>query len=159
MPYRTLPDLSDRPFELQVEREIAAPPAALYRAWTRQLDLWFARPGSVQMEPRVEAPFFFETVHRVRDDRPALRQPHYGRFLRLEIDRLIELTWVTGPLGTRGVETVVKVELTPTRAGTRLRLTHAGFPDQESRDRHAEAWPLVLAQLDERLTKGPDDSP
>ncbi len=159
MTHTTLPDLSDRPFQLVVEREIAAPPEALYRAWTRQLDLWFARPGSVLMEPRVDVPFFFETIHRVGDDRPALRQPHYGRFLRLEIDRLVELTWVTGPLGTRGAETVVTVQLTPNGAGTLLRLTHAGFPDQEARDRHAEAWPLVLGELEERLRAGPDDAP
>jgi uncharacterized protein YndB with AHSA1/START domain len=159
MTHTTLPDLSDRPHQLTVERELSVPPDAVYRAWTRQLDLWFARPGSVVMEPRVDAPFFFETVHRLDDAGPGVRQPHYGRFLRLEIDRLVELTWVTGPLGTGGAETVVTVELTPRGTGTLLRLTHAGFPDPAARDRHAEAWPLVLAQLEERLRTGPDDAP
>jgi hypothetical protein len=35
--------------------------------------------------------------------------------------------------------------------GTRLRLTHAGFIDQESRDGHKQAWPAILAHLNEQL--------
>ncbi|MCR8643284.1 SRPBCC domain-containing protein [Paenibacillus sp. N1-5-1-14] len=140
------PDLSLKPYNLQVERQMAASPEVIYRAWTKQIGSWFAAPDSVLMQGIVNTPFFFETEFN------GSRHPHYGRFLRLVEDRLIELTWVTGAGGTKGAETVVTVEIEPSSSGSRIILTHAGFPDEESRDGHEQAWPFVLEQLDLRMT-------
>lgn len=147
----SIPDLSSRPFRLTAERIMAALPDTLYRAWTEKFDSWFAAPGSVIMKGEVNAVFFFETIYKHETQSEAQRHPHYGRFLRLVRDRLVEMTWVTGAGGTKGAETVVTVEFTPLDKGTHLRLTHAGFPDEESRNGHEHAWPFVLEQLDERM--------
>jgi uncharacterized protein YndB with AHSA1/START domain len=124
---------------------MAAPPAALYRAWTQEFDRWFATAGTVLMQPRVPAPYFFETHFQGE------RHAHYGRFLRLVPQELVEMTWVTEQ-GTRGAETVVTVRLQPSGSGTQLSLTHAGFPDEPRCQQHREAWPVVLMHLDEVLS-------
>ena len=86
------------------------------------------------MKGDVDTVFFFETHFEGQ------RHPHYGRFLVIVPERTLLLTWVTA------------VELAPDNGGTQLRLTHAGFPDEESRDRHEQAWPNVLAHLDRQMS-------
>lgn len=140
------PDLSERPYGLTVERQMQASPATLYRAWTEEWERWFAEPGSVRMRAEVGTPFFLYVAHQEQ------RHAHYGRFLRLEPDRLVELSWVTGRGGTEGAETVVTVELEPEEGGTLLRLSHRGFYREESARNTEQAWPMVLAQMDERLS-------
>ncbi|MGW6335341.1 SRPBCC family protein [Nocardia rhamnosiphila] len=139
-----VPDLSTRPYELTVERVMTASPELLYLAWTQGFDIWLAEPSSVRMRPEVNEPFYFETREEGKS------RPHYGRFLRLEAGRLVELTWVTGAGGTEGTETVVRVEFVKQPRGIRLRLRHSGFADEAARDRHRGAWPAVLDRLDER---------
>lgn len=150
------PSLANRPYSLVVQRHIPLPPATLYLAWTKEFDRWFAAPGSVLMTAAPASPFFFETEFRQNERSGLQRHPHYGRFLQLIPDRLVQLTWVTGDGGTNGAETVVTVEFTPEVEGTQLRLTHAGFPDEESMNGHRQAWPLVLQQLEERYATARD---
>lgn len=135
------PDLSSRPLRLRVNRFLTAPPKIMYQAWTEKFDQWFAAAGTVSMTPQISSPYFFETHYQGE------KHAHYGRFLRLEAARLVEMSGVTAA-GTKGFETVVTVEFSSREHGTQLKLIHAGFPDVESKNRHELAWPTVLTHLD-----------
>lgn len=108
----------------ECQREMKASPPALYKAWTEGFGAWFAIPDSVFMRPEVDSAFFFETQYEGQ------RHPHYGRFLQLEEDRLVSLTWLNAAL--KGAETVLTVRLEPKGSGTLLQLRHAGFPSENS---------------------------
>ncbi|HEX5005816.1 MAG TPA: SRPBCC domain-containing protein [Hyphomonadaceae bacterium] len=139
------PDLSSRPHHARVERWTSLSPQRLYRAWTHEWDLWFARPGTVVMDAQPGQPWFFEVEFEKN------RHPHYGRFLRFVPNRLVETTWVTGKGGTEGAETLLRVELLPENDGTRVKLDHRGFPHAEAAAQHEKAWLLVLEQQEQRL--------
>jgi len=143
------PDLSGRPFKAAYERTMAAPSDVLFKAWTTDdFSKWFAWPGTVLMTPEVNIPYFFET----RFD--GQRHPHYGRFLDLQSPRLIEMVWITA-MGTKGVETIVTVELTPDGSGSHLRLSHVGFLDEAAATGHEEAWPQAIELLDAAFRETP----
>ena len=141
------PDLSARPASLVVECTLATPAETVYRVWTEDFDHWFAAQGTLHMRPEVGAPYFFETHF------DGLRHPHYGRFLQLIPNELVEMTWMTGDPGTKGAETVVTLEIQPLADGSQVRLTHKGFCDEESRQGHEEAWPKVFEHLDSQLAE------
>lgn len=147
------PDISNQPYDLTVERLMNLKSETLFKAWTKEFDVWFAAPGSVLMTGKVNTPFFFETEFKPNENSDIQRHSHYGRFLQLIPDQLIKLTWVTGIGGTKGSETIVTVELIPKGQKTLLKLTHSGFPDKESKNGHQQAWPMVLEQLEKRYTE------
>lgn len=143
------PDHSDRPLSTTCEMRIRARPHDVYDAWTRRFDLWFAQPGTLAMIPEPGRPFFFYNRNEWG------RHPHYGRFLELREDELVEMTWMTGdgtPEGTQGAETVLRVELRPDGEATVVRLTHSGFVSEEARAGHEENWPLALEIMEEALS-------
>lgn len=143
-------------FSLTVSRTMPIAPRALYAAWTVGWDVWFAEADTMRVHAEVGAPFFFEVAQRFENNTTIRRHPHYGRFLTLEPERLVSLTWVTGAGGTHGAETIVTVRLAPSGQGTELTLTHDGFVTEAARDGHAQAWPFVLEQQEKKLIASGD---
>ena len=143
------PDLSTRPLQMTCEYTVNSKPETVYAAWTQRFDTWFAQAGTLSMVAEPGRPFFFYTPDEWG------RHPHYGRFLNLMANELIEMTWMTGDgtaKGTEGAETVIRIELVPKGGATELRLTHSGFVSEKSRDGHQENWPLALKLLDDALS-------
>ena len=140
-----IPDLSSRSNSMTLELRMKADAASIYNAWTRDFDLWFAETGELIMTPEVNRPFFFYNRHDWG------RHAHYGRFIKLEKNKLIEMTWLTGKDGTFGAETVIRIELVPQDEGTVLRMTHSGFENEAAAKAHKDNWPLALEELDKKL--------
>lgn len=142
---------------LTISRTSPLPAATLYRAFTSGWGTWFGEPDSARIRAAVGEPFFFAVAQRFEDGREPVRHPHYGRFLRLEPNALVSLTWVTGAGGTGGAETTLTVHLDEIAGGfTRITLTHDGFVTAEARDAHEKAWPMILAHQESTLRSAAD---
>lgn len=146
MKSKIIPNLDERPNHLILEKQMKANAADLYKAWTEDFDLWFAQPGELIMVPEIDKPFFFYNRHDWG------RHAHYGRFIKLEKNRHIEMTWLTGDGGTFGAETVITIELIPQDQDTIMYMTHSGFNDEKAAKAHKENWPIALDELDQKLT-------
>jgi len=134
-------------------------PERVYDAWTVGWGLWFAEAASVHTTPQVGAPFCFDVVSPASAERPAARHAHYGRYLELIPHTRVRCTWVTGPNGTAGADTVLTIVLRADgQGGTYCTLTHEGFATDDAAARHAAAWPMVLAAQAETLARVDDDA-
>jgi uncharacterized protein YndB with AHSA1/START domain len=75
-----------------------------------------------------------------------------GEFVELDPPRRLVYTWGWSE-GGGGPELVppgsstVEIELDPTPAGTTLRLTHRGLPNEESAGQHGAGWDNYLGRL------------
>ena len=144
--------------EFSCASHLRVPPERVYDAWTIGWGTWFADPASVRTTPQVGAPFCFDVLVPGGAAGPTVRHAHYGRFLELAPPSRVRCTWVTGPDGTAGAETVLTVSLRSDGAGgTHCALTHEGFATDAAAARHAEAWPMVLAAQADTLARITDD--
>jgi len=151
MKSRCPPDHSARPLKMTWEGFLDASPAKVYEAWTSKFDSWFAQPGAMFMTPEVDRPYFFYNRNEWG------RHPHYGRFLELIANEVVEMTWMTGNganEGTEGAETVIRLELSPKGTGTAVRFSHSGFVNERSLVGHRENWPLAFKDLEKAIGSG-----
>lgn len=142
-----LPNVAPDAPSMTVEQSMNASAERIYKAWTERFDWWFAEPGDLMMTAEIDRPYFFKTRKEWGS------HPHYGRFVELEQNKLVVMTWVTGKGGTEGFETVIRLEITDRENGPHVRLTHSGFKDEASCKAHRDNWPAGLQTLDECLAK------
>lgn len=124
----------DGRWQLTFYRHLPHPPEKVWRALTEaeHLAAWF--PTRIDGDRTQGAALRFVFPNR---EGPTLE----GEMTIFQTPKVLEFTW--GP-------DIVRFELEPLRAGTRLTLVHT-FDEQEKATRDAEGWRQVLNRLDECL--------
>ena len=122
-----------------VEREISFPPEKIWRALTQPhlIEAWLMK----------------NDFKAVVDHRFNLRADWGAvdcQVLAVEPNKTLSYTWAA-----MGLESVVTWTLTPTSAGTRLRMEQSGFrPDQQQAYQGARyGWPRFFANLEQVLAR------
>jgi uncharacterized protein YndB with AHSA1/START domain len=122
-----------------VERDIPFPPEKVWRALTQPhlIAEWLMNND---FAPAVDHRFKFSADWGAVDCQVLTIEPH----------KTLSYTW-----GAYGLDSVVTWTLTPTGAGTRLRMEQAGFrPDQQQAYNGAQGgWPRFIAALEQVLAR------
>ncbi len=134
---------------LVIRRTIAAPPEAIFAAWTdaRGMQEWM-RPGDMlraEVALDVHVGGKFRIVMHGREG----RYEHTGEYRVVDPPKRLAFTWVSA--NTQGRVTLVTIDLRPAGPGTELVLTHEDLPDQVAVERHSGGWGRILELLGERL--------
>jgi uncharacterized protein YndB with AHSA1/START domain len=146
----------DTPFEqdtIEEQIQIAAPPERVFQALIdpQQLVEWWGRKGIYRgkqwtNDVRPGGKWRSEGIN----DRDGNRFEVHGEYLQIDPPRLLEFTWIPSWAGP--MNTVVRMELTPSPSGTLLRLRHSGFTDPVQLERH-RGWTQVLSWLQAYVEK------
>lgn len=133
------------PFSCTVPRTIKASPERVFRAWTDpdRARPWLSNGGDLVLQPHPGGLFFLDMIYGDHT------YPHYGRYLQVEANRLLEFTWMSQ--GTEGKESIVRVDFEAEGSGTRVTLTHTGLPSEKNVKDHEGGWTELLQWLEERL--------
>ncbi len=130
------------------EIQIAAPPERVFQAITDPLQLmqWWGSPGKYRLgkwegDLRPGGKWRSEGKNAAGESFEV-----HGEYLEVDPPRLLVYTWVAS--WDDGLRTEVRWELTPSQAGTLVRVRHSGFAGQiEKAKGYAGGWPGVLSWM------------
>jgi uncharacterized protein YndB with AHSA1/START domain len=164
-------NVSPQEDEVVAEIEIAAPPERVFRALTDQKELftWWGSEPSVELtafdmdarrggryqyrcKPKPGADF--GPVQEQLEKNGVTEFETHGEIVEIDPPRLLVWTWIANWHEHPTRPTTVRWELTPTRAGTRVRVTHSGLAQEPiSRKDYGSGWQGVLRLLEAFLQK------
>jgi uncharacterized protein YndB with AHSA1/START domain len=137
------------------EIEIAASPERVFRAivdreqalqWgggeAFEIILW-------EMDPRPGGKWKFVSRERSGKNPAGVdRVEHHGEFLEFDPPRLLVQTWFANWHPDPAHRTVVRWELTPTKTGTHLKVTHSGLAALAGAAQgYGQGWPGLVGQI------------
>lgn len=146
----TCPNPAD--LRLVVTRELKAPCALVYRAWTdpKQLAQWMnCGEGECRGVTADVRPGGAYRIHMVsnKGDHIAL-----GKYLEVVPNERLKLTWQWEHYPMP--DSVMTVEFEDLGQATRLTLTHEGLPDQEDVADHTRGWTRILDGFVQAMEQG-----
>jgi uncharacterized protein YndB with AHSA1/START domain len=132
------------------EIDIAAPPDRVFQAlidrsqalqWgggeAYAITLW-------EMDARIDGKWHFVSTER----KSGKAIDHHGEILRFDPPRLLEYTWFASWHPNPHHPTVVRWDLTATKTGTHLKVTHSGLaPMPGTAQGYSHGWPGLLHQI------------
>jgi uncharacterized protein YndB with AHSA1/START domain len=130
---------------LELTRTLAAPPERVWRALTdpQALAGWFWP----HLDNTVEVDLRLGGRYRITGPKAGIAVS--GRYLEVEPPKRLAFTW---QWDGESEQSRVTLELSATAGGTALTLVHDRFPDEATRDLHAQGWNDCLDRLPSWLT-------
>jgi uncharacterized protein YndB with AHSA1/START domain len=139
------------------EIEIAAPPERVFHALIdREQALQWGKSDAFEMtlwemDARPGGKWRFVSKQRVGNG-PEL--DHHGEILEIEPPRILAYSWYASWHENPAARTVVRWELTPSKVGTRLTVTHSGLsPIPGACQGYSQGWPGLMQTLKNVLEK------
>ncbi len=146
---------------LITEIDIAAPPERVFKALTdpEQLKRWFTDANcpvkTWNMDARPGGAYSYATEKSAAVVINGVNEfKCYGEILECDPPRVLVYTWIANWHVDRQRKTTVRWELTPSGAGTHVKVTHSGLAEEAvAREDYRGGWPGVVEKLKEFVEK------
>jgi len=142
------------------EIEIAAPPQRVFQALIdpKQVMQWWTgeqcQIESFTMDARPGGRWTYDTRQSKMSVNGVTKFHCDGEVLEFDPPRVLAYTWIANWHDKASERTVVRWELTPSAAGTRVKVTHSGLSQLPiARKDYSGGWPGVMAQLKQFLER------
>jgi uncharacterized protein YndB with AHSA1/START domain len=136
------------------EIHIAAPPERVFKALTdpKELMRWFNSPECPvkfwQMDARPGGRYSYATEKGSVVVNSVSEFDCHGEILEVDPPRLLVYSWIGNWHDDKSRSTIVRWELAPEAAGTRVKVTHSGLAQETvARKDYSGGWPGVLQNL------------
>ncbi len=144
---------TDERTKLEVVRVIKASRQRVFDAWTRpeMIRQWF-RPGTdsvadASLDAREGGAWWLAMTGGCAEPDASGHHVVTGQYTKVDPWDVLQFTWKRA--ASPEEESLVTIELRDVEGGTEMKLTHERFLTEQSRDRHAKGWEVVLGGLEE----------